>query len=163
MKLPKLDLRYIYVLFSFSLPWCCKIGISKDVNQRKAQIQRELSAAMGYNIIIRRATFDLPSLFAESSEAKLHWFFRRLSRKNMPCHAGKSEWMWYLNILTGLLFYFVGGEIGLNVVPAHIALIAIIPIPFDFALLVLAFAFIVYCLVFIAGAIGFWVVRYLIF
>jgi len=162
MKLPKLDLRYIYVLFSFSLPWCCKIGIAKDVKARKAQIQRELCGAMNRDVKIRHMLF-LPAMFSESSEAKLHSAFRRLNRRGMPNHAGYSEWFWSFNIVSGLLLYFIGGKFGLNVVPAHIALVALAPVPLDFALFVLCFAFLEYCIAFGAMWGGFLIVRYFLF
>jgi len=162
MKLPKLDLRYIYVLFSFSLPWCCKIGISGNVSQRIAQIQRELSASMGFQVRVR-CLIALPVMCAETTEARLHRMFHRLNRKNMPYHAGHSEHFWYLNILSGFGLYVFGGMAGLNVSAAHIGMVALIPVPLDFALFVLCFAFLEYCIAFGAMWVGFLIVRYFLF
>lgn len=91
-------LRYIYTLYTFSLPWRFKIGIAYDVQQRIGQIQYELSRQTGKQVLIRKA-MAVPVFFPESAEQRLHHWFAAL-RAKVPYHRGHTEWFGIVNIAT---------------------------------------------------------------
>lgn len=102
----KFDLRYIYVMHSFSHPYRFKCGISRDVHARRAKIQQEISDALNKSVTVRIAAY-VPSLFSEHQETKIHRWLEPIRDKGMTRHAGYSEWFWgwQLNFLFAAILW----------------------------------------------------------
>jgi len=142
MRLPKFDIRFLYVMYSYSFLYRFKCGITNNVERRRIQIEQELSAAMNRQVRVRVA-MHVPSLFSETQEAKIHRWLSRIRDRGMVQHAGYSEWFWYINPMFAALLFFALRQAGASVTPCHIALFALIPVfPADAALLVFAVFFI---------------------
>ena len=138
MKLPRIDIRWLYVMYTFSHLFRFKVGIAKDVEQRRASVEASMSSALNRRVKIRVALY-VPSLFSEAQEAKIHRWLNPIRDKGMVHHSGYSEWFYFLNIGSAFGIYLISKHYGLNVTPCHIALYAIIPLfPLDAALLVFA-------------------------
>ncbi len=91
----KLDYRYIYVLGNTRYLFRYKIGIARDVEQRKTGIERSMRGDI-YDI------FYIKLFFAMRIEQFLHTIYS-------PIHArmqgsGKTEWFWMLFPVTPILF-----------------------------------------------------------
>ena len=67
MKIPKVDIRYLYVMYTLSFWWRFKCGIANDVERRRAEIEAGLSSAMN----------------------------RKVRDNGMVYHSGYSEWFWF--------------------------------------------------------------------
>lgn len=150
MKLPKLDIRWLYVFYTFSHLFRFKVGIAKDVEQRRASVEASMSSALNRRVKIRVALY-VPSLFSEAQEAKIHRWLNPIRDRGMVQHSGYSEWFWFVSPITSVCLYFILRHYGANVTPCHIALFAILPLyPADAALLVFA-VFVVEIMAFLAG------------
>jgi T5orf172 domain len=90
----KLDYRYIYVLGNWAYPFRYKIGIARNVDKRKAGIDRSMSGHI-YDI------FWIKVLFAMRIEQLLHSIYRPLSARMSG--SGKTEWFWMLFPVTPIL------------------------------------------------------------
>ena len=147
MKLPKFDIRYLYVFYTYSALYRFKCGISNNVERRRVEVEQALTSAMNRKVRVRVA-LSIPSLFSEAQEAKIHRWLDRIRDKGMVWHSGHSEWFWFLNPISAVCLYLILKHYGANVTPCHIALFAILPVfPADAFLLVFA--------VFLAEIIGF--------
>lgn len=156
MKFPKLDIRWLYVFYTFSHLFRFKVGIAKDVEQRRASVEASMSSALNRRVKIRVALY-VPSLFSEAQEAKIHRWLNPIRDRGMVVHSGYSEWFWFVSPITSVCLYFILRHYGANVTPCHIALFAILPLyPADAALLVFA-VFVVEIMAFLVGvfAVGF--------
>lgn len=138
MRLPKFDIRFLYVMFTYSMLYRFKCGITKDVSRRRQEIETSLSRAMNRNVRVRVA-MCIPSLFSEAQEAKIHRWLHGLRDRGQRLHSGYSEWFWYLNPIGAVALYYLLRHYGANVTPCHIALFAVVPLfPLDAVLLVFA-------------------------
>ena len=138
MKLPKFDIRYLYVFYTYSALYRFKCGISNNVERRRVEVEQALSSAMNRQVKVRLA-LSVPSLFSEAQETKIHRWLDRIRDKGMVWHSGHSEWFWFLNPITAVCLYLILKHYGANVTPCHIALFAIMPVfPADAFLLVFA-------------------------
>lgn len=138
MRLPKFDIRFLYVMFTYSMLYRFKCGITNDVSRRRQEIETSLSRAMNRQVKVRVA-ICIPSLFTEQQEAKIHRWLHGLRDRGQKVHSGYSEWFWYLNPLGAVSLFFLLRHYGANVTPCHIALFAIAPLfPLDAVLLVFA-------------------------
>jgi len=149
-------MKWLYCLFTWSLlPWRLprfKIGIATNVNARIAQIQNELSYALGRPVIVRRAA-AFPIIGAGWLEKRLHWVFDSL-RAKMPRHAGHTEWFRILNIWTLFFVALARNYYGMDFNPWYILVILFFPLPLDGLLVLFTAAFLHYA-VFCGVAWGF--------
>lgn len=123
-------------MFTYSMLYRFKCGITNDISRRRLQIQNELSQAMNRNVRVRVALY-IPSFFSEHQEAKIHRWLHGLRDRGVVKHSGYSEWFWYLNPIFAVCLFFLLRHYGANVTPCHIALFALIPLfPLDAVLLV---------------------------
>jgi hypothetical protein len=63
MKLPKLDIRWLYVFYTFSHLFRFKVGIAKDVEQRRASVEASMSSALNRRVKIRSGFTDDSRIF----------------------------------------------------------------------------------------------------
>jgi hypothetical protein len=155
MKLPKFDIRFIYIFYTYSALYRFKCGISNDVERRRLEVEQALSSAMNRNVRVRVALY-VPSIFSALQEAKIHRLLQPFRDRGIVRHSGYSEWFCFLNLVSGLLLYLILKHYGANVGPCHIALVAILPVfPADAFLLVFAvFLFEIIVFLFTVGIIG---------
>jgi len=154
MKLPRIDIRWNYVFFCYSIPFVHKSGISEDVGERRRQIQYDLRRAYEEPDLVLRKAIALPSIIAATQEARIHRILAKcmLRYRGIPKSvSGYSEFFWYINPITAACLYFILRNYGADVTPCHIALFALIPVyPADAALLVFA-VFVVEIMLFLGG------------
>jgi hypothetical protein len=132
----RITLRYIYILFVPQLRYLyrAKIGISNDVPRRVKEIRDSI-----YNETRREANvrivFKVPFLAAESWEGRLHRLTIRFAA-TMPGN-GRTEWRYFINVFTALLCGYFGRELDFkNGEVMRFLVVAFIPVPLDFILLV---------------------------
>ena len=94
------DRRYIYVLGSTNHFFRYKIGIAKNVDNRRQNIRADLKGEV-YEI------FKVKVFFAERIETVLHWIYRPLNARTMK-GTGRTEWFWMVIPVTPcILLMFV--------------------------------------------------------
>lgn len=146
-------MSWLYCLFTWSLlPWRLprfKIGISDNVPARIAQIQNELSYALGRPVVVRRAA-AFPIIGAGWMEKRLHWVFDSL-RAKMPRHAGHTEWFAIRNIGGVAILVWLSREYGFDVTPWHVLIVFFLPLPVDGVIVLCIAAFLHYCSFLAAG------------
>ena len=146
--------RKLYALYSWSLLWRFKVGISYDVPQRVQQLEYELSRETGRPVRVFSA-LSVPVIFPEKTEAWAHGVFQRL-RAYVPRHAGHTEWFVIRNFAASLIFILICEYFCLNWRWYHPALIFFLPYPIDGVLLLAAVAAIQLAVVLAVAWIG-WV------
>lgn len=152
-KLPRIDIRWLYVFYTYAHPYRFKIGIAKDVEQRRAGVEASMSSAMNRRVKIRVALY-VPSIFSESQEAKIHRWLYRLRDRGMVQHSGYSEWFWFwiLNFGLAVIVWAVCYWNGYYLEGCYVALITMQPFyPLPPVLIVVA-VFVMEIVVFLAGA-----------
>jgi hypothetical protein len=139
MKMPSLSPRWLYCLYSFDYPLRCKVGISKNVEQRRACIAAELSRATGNNVTVRVAMMA-PFFFAETWEQKIHRWLKFCRTESMPRHSGQTEWFWtwHLNFIGGAVAGCAMWWQGQPVEAAYVVCCALLPVPVVHAAIVFA-------------------------
>ena len=155
MKLPKFDIRFLYVFYTYSEFFRFKIGITNNVSRRRTEVEQALSSAKNQQVKIRVALY-IPSLFSETQEAKIHKWLSFCRDRRIVWHSGYSEWFIWPNIISSVCIYLILKHYGANVTPCHIALFTILPVfPADAFLLVFS-VFMVEIIVFLlaVGGIG---------
>lgn len=127
----------IYVMFCAQYFYRAKIGITNDsFSSRKAGIESTIKQETGVKPNIYG--FALPTLFARKKEKYLHGKFSKF--RTRVHGSGKTEWFWYVNILTTLAVFLLSKNIGEDKPPASFLWILLLPIPLDYMLIaVLAF------------------------
>lgn len=103
----KLIIEKIYCLYSPQFPLRGKVGISGNVEQRRACIEQEIQYKHGGNVRVR-CLLKVPIVTsAYSFEQALHRAFDRLyfACETMKGTTGHSEWYWSVNWFSGLLAY----------------------------------------------------------
>ena len=126
--------RKLYALYSWSLLWRCKIGISYDVQQRIQQLEYELSGAMNQPVRVQKAV-AVPVLFPEKMEGWLHGKLAALNAR-VPYHRGHTEWFQVRNFGGALCLLLCAEYMGLDWEWWHLAAVYFLPLPIDAALLV---------------------------
>lgn len=154
MKLPKFDIRYLYVMYSHSFLWRFKCGISGNIKSRRAQLEKELSEAMNRDVRVRVA-MSVPSLFSESQEAKIHRWLNRIRDRGMVRHSGYSEWFWYwhLNFCVAVVVWAVCYWNGHYLSGCYVALITVQPFYPLPAVIIVAAVFIIEIALFIGAVV----------
>lgn len=154
----KLVIESVYVLFCPQFPWRGKVGISANVEQRRASIEQEFRYRFGDHVRVWRL-FRLPILTdARSFEQAIHNALKKLPYwecRTMHGTNGYTEWFWAANWILAILSYFACMALNLDCKALVAACVLILPLPLDFALFVLLLAAAEY-----AAAVG---VGYLIF
>lgn len=145
----KLIIEKIYCLYCPAFPLRGKVGISGNVEQRRASIEQEIRYRFGTNIRVR-CLLKMPILTsAYTFEQALHRAFDRLyfPCKTMKGTNGGSEWYWSVNWVCAVLAYFYGLSQGWTgqCCAAFAAFILFFPFaPLDLALCVLLLAAVEY-------------------
>ena len=138
----KITLQYLYILFipSVRYPYRAKVGISNDVNLRIKQIRDSIYNETRKEANVRCAV-KIPFLNARNWEGVIHRLTRSISA-DMP-GSGRTEWRWYLNIITALLVGYFGRDLDFkNGEVMRFCFIAFLPIPLDLIMLaIVAFLF----------------------
>ena len=130
--LKKRNMKRIYTLYSPQYPYRYKIGITeRNVSDRVFEIKKSIKDDTGNDVQVK-CFFSVPSLFAYRTEQFLHRKFARFSAK-MP-GSGKTEWFMWGNVALALLFLLVT-QVYTKISPAWCVVVAIAPIPLDFAAL----------------------------
>ena len=146
LNLTDRNMKWLYCLFTWSLlPWRLprfKIGIATNVPQRIAQIEYELSHALGRPVIVRRAA-AFPIIGAGWLERRLHWVFDSL-RAKMPKHAGKTEWFGIRNIGGVAILVWLSRQYGFEITPWHVLIVFFLPLPVDGFIVICVAAFLHY-------------------
>jgi len=146
LNLTDRNMKWLYCLFTWSLlPWRLprfKIGIATNVPQRIAQIEYELSRALGRPVIVRRAA-AFPIIGAGWLEKRLHWVFDSV-RAKMPAHAGKTEWFGIRNILAVFTLSWLSRKFGVDFSHWHILAVFFLPLPLDGFIVICVAAFLHY-------------------
>lgn len=93
-----LDYRYIYILGNTRYWFRYKIGIARDVQARKGEIDRTLKGDV-YDI------FWIKVFFAMRIEQFMHFIYGFLSAKMRG--SGKTEWFWMIFPITPILFLII--------------------------------------------------------
>lgn len=138
----KITLQYLYVLFIPSIRYIyrAKVGISNDVDLRIKQIGDSIYNETRKQANVRCAV-KIPFLNARNWEGVIHRLTRSINA-DMP-GSGRTEWRWYLNIITALLVGYFGRELNFkNGEVMRFCFIAFLPIPLDLIMLaIVAFLF----------------------
>lgn len=106
----KLIIEKIYCLYCPQFPLRGKVGITKDVGQRRASIEQEVQRKHGGNVRVK-TLLALPIITsAYAFEQALHRAFDRLY---FPCKTmcgtnGGTEWWWSVNWFAAILAYLWG-------------------------------------------------------
>lgn len=141
MKLPKFDIRWIYVFYTYAIPFVHKDGITESVSRRRKEIEDALRAAYGDESIVLRKAIAVPSIFTKNQEKRIHriWRFFGLGYSGVPKSvSGYSEFFWYFNPLTSGLLCYGLYKFGIDVNTRDWLLFAVIPVyPADPVLLTL--------------------------
>ncbi len=109
--LKKFDYRYIYVLGNWAYPFRYKIGIARNVEKRKAGIDRSMSGGI-YDL------FWIKVIYAQKIEHFLHGVYSPLSAKMKG--SGKTEWFWMIFPVTPILLLILIWLIQICLIPALI-------------------------------------------
>lgn len=134
----KLDIRYLYALYSHQYPLRVKIGISDSPLRRAREVKSELQAYKG-NVRVYVA-LAMPLLMARTQESTLHRKLAFLAAP-MPSHSGKTEWFYHANFITCGVLCLVGWWFGVKPEFSIYAALSVLTgwlFPADAALLVLA-------------------------
>lgn len=107
-----LDYRYIYVLGNSRYLFRYKIGIARNVEQRKTGIERSMRGDI-YDI------FYIKLFFAMRIEQFMHLIYSPL-HANMK-GSGKTEWFWMLFPVTPIVFLIAVWLIQILSIPMMIA------------------------------------------
>lgn len=140
MNLPKFE--YIYLFWSPQYARCAKIGFSDHWRRRMGEVRTQISDTTGRQIGIYGLA--LPVLYAYKSEQMFHRALKRLKRCDMPDHAGRSEWFWFVNVITACLLYLLMRWMGRDDASGWFIAALLIPVPVDFALCIIVFAVVQY-------------------
>ncbi len=133
MKTPKLT--WLYLLYSEAFPFRYKIGITeRPVKERIADIEHSIKKETSNAVKVRKFV-AIPSFFAYRLEQYLHRKFARYNTR-IP-GSGGTEWFMWGNVGMCLVFLVALYVYGWRVSPAYGAVLILIPLPLDFALLLL--------------------------
>lgn len=143
----KLVIEKIYCLYCPAFPLRGKVGISGNVEARRASIEQEISYRFGQPVRVR-CLLKMPIITsAYSFEQALHAAFDRLyfPCKTMRGTNGGTEWWWSVNWFMCIFAFLFGYAMGWT--PGCRVMLAILFLVFPFAPLDLAL-----CVVLLAAA-----------
>lgn len=128
----------VYCMYTFSHLFRFKIGITKDpANERAKEIESSIRSQTGDNVRVR-VLMSVPSFLAARQEKRLHRLFKFARASNMV-GSGKTEWFNWFNIVFAFIIWAASIKFGFyNGKPASFLIFAAIPIPIDFAIMILA-------------------------
>ena len=142
-----LGLQFVYCMgifparwHLFGFRWVVKVGVSDEPLQRRKAVQAGVRAHTGEKINIY--IFPLPVFAPKACELAVHTVLSKLSRNPFPGTTGHTEWFLSFNLFSGFLIAFCAFLQGMPLTAAlgWWALVALLPVPFDAALLVLLVA-----------------------
>jgi hypothetical protein len=109
-----------------------KIGISGNVDARRAEIENQLRYSSGKPVKVRVAV-AVPILWAKRWESYLH---NKLAALNVdvPYHAGHTEWFKTQNPVAAILYLLIIWKFGFGLTLGRVAITAVLywlPFPLD--------------------------------
>jgi hypothetical protein len=124
----------------WSFRWVVKVGVSDTPRQRCREVEAGVRNHTGQQLNVY--VLPLPVFAPRPCEAALHRVLRPLASNPFPGTSGHTEWFRSLNLLTGFAVFLCAYADGLPLTAAigWWALVALLPVPFDAALLVLLVA-----------------------
>ena len=128
--------RFVYVMAPASLRYLyrAKIGISTSPKMRREQIAESIRQETGKEVTLKYIHF--PFLVWGKTEQRLlnltAWIY---AKADMP-GSGRTEWRWYLNVVTALLLSLFAKEMPAKGEIWRFLIIMLLPVPLDFVLLV---------------------------
>ncbi len=147
----KLQIRYIYLLASPNFLWRAKIGIAQQWGERLTGIRADLQKEYGRHVLLYKV-LALPTFHAYQIEQAMLKTFEALYFKMRG--SGGTEWRWSINLITGLFCYGLAPKChGLTALAA-----TLVPLPLDFALLIVGLWLCSWSVVIILTGIAFWLV-----
>lgn len=127
-------IRHVYIMAPSNPRYFyrAKIGISSTPKRRKKEVQDSIEAETGHRVTIGHisAPFLLWGLAERKMLALTAWMY---VRAEMP-GSGRTEWRWYLNVVTGLILSLWSNLEGNGKVWMFF-ITMLIPVPLDFLLL----------------------------
>lgn len=144
-----LGLQFVYCMgifparwHLFGFRWVVKVGISETPRNRRRDVEAAVRGQTGENLHVY--CLALPVFASKQCEATVHGLLNTagLSRNPFPNTTGHTEWFLSANFLCGFgvfLYAFAEG-MPLTAALGWWALAALLPVPFDAALLVLLVA-----------------------
>jgi hypothetical protein len=145
ISLPRYESLYI-MFCPFDYPWRAKCGISQDGDIRKSQVRQSIKETKGVEAQIYHVR--VPVLFARQNERFVHWLYRKMRYTGLWQTCGGSEWFWSANLLTFVLCWILFAHAGIKEPMWKAGFIMLLPLPIDFALLILVLAAIQYAAIF---------------
>ncbi len=120
--------------------WVVKVGVSDEPLQRRKAVEAGVRAYTGEKVNIY--IFFLPVFAPKACEVAVHTVLSKLSRNPFPGTTGHTEWFLSFNFLFGFVVAWYAFADGMPPTAAlgWWALVALLPVPFDAALLVLLVA-----------------------
>lgn len=126
----------------FGFRWVVKVGVSDSPFQRRRDVQAGIRAYTGEKMHVY--IFPLPVFAIRQCETTVHGLLNTagLSRNPFPGTTGHTEWFLSFNFLSGFFMFLYAFADGMPLTAAlgWWALVALLPVPFDAALLVLLVA-----------------------
>jgi len=133
--------RFVYVMAVTGWPYFflylfrAKIGISQHPKQRARQIEESILQETGRRVVI--AHICIPFLMWGKME---NWLLRLTAWLYAPAVMpgnGRTEWRWYLNLITALLLSLFAKDMPAKGEIWRFVIILLAPVPLDFILLVI--------------------------
>lgn len=142
-----IGLQFVYCMGIFparfnllGFRWVVKVGVSDSPLQRRRDVEAGVRAYTGEKIHVY--IFPLPVFAPKPCEMAVHAVLRAFKRNPFPGTSGYTEWFLSANFLFGFVvaFYALTNGMPLTAALGWWALVALLPVPFDAALLVLLVA-----------------------
>ena len=120
--------------------WVVKFGLSDSPFQRRRNVESDLRGYTGQRLHVY--VFPLPVFAPKQCEGTLQTVTRKIRRDPFPGTTGGTEWVLLINFLCGFAVFLYAFAEGMPFTAAlgWGALVALLPVPFDAALLVLLVA-----------------------
>lgn len=120
--------------------WVVKVGISDTPSQRRRDVEAGVRGFTGEKLHVY--VLPLPVFAPKQCEGTLHWVLKPLASNPFPGTSGHTEWFLSFNVLTGYAVFLCAYADGMPLTAAlgWWALVALLPVPFDAALLVVLVA-----------------------
>ena len=124
----------------FGFRWVVKFGLSDSPFQRRKDVEAALRGYTGERLHVY--VFPLPVFAPKQCEGTLQTVTRKIRRDPFPGTTGGTEWVLLANFLCGFAVFLYAFAEGMPLTAAlgWWALVALLPVPFDAALLVLLVA-----------------------
>ncbi len=144
----KITIQYLYIFFipkNWRYVYRAKIGITDNVQRRLGEVSASIKEKTGRSCRVYRFV-AVPMLSTRKWEKLIHKITKRISAKMTG--SGKTEWRWYLNPILALCAGWFGPNLsGANWDVLRFLAVLLIPLPLDFAVLVITVFLVELCMV----------------